>query len=417
MISVFKKEILENLTTYRFSVLTGLLFVLMVISIIVSYGDFQLRMENFNVLRPKGEEANKIILPPEPLSIFAKGLDANIGRLYELSSLGIQVHSSQQSINRLFSLFTVPDVLFVIKVMLALIAILFSFDAISGEKEQGTLKLMLAGGTKRTAILMGKLLGRFALVFIPFALFLLTSAIVVSLLPDVTAGTDFWIRIGLIAVVSALYVLLFTAMGVFISSLAHRSPTSMMLGLTAWVLFVFVIPNMGVTVAQSISDVPPSDRVEMENRLTAIRAIYETSQQVRATHNERDFSRIMIQIREANSHLFETYTPKLNRLINLTKNIVRISPSGALELTIVELANTGLARDTRVKNSVWLYIDRNFKRFGGEEKGTIEQFRFQPASLREIFADSALVDTLLLILFCMAFSALAMTAFMRFDPR
>jgi ABC-type transport system involved in multi-copper enzyme maturation permease subunit len=417
MISILKKEILENLTTYRFYVLTGLLLVLMVISIIVSYGDYQLRMENYNVLRPKGEEAKNIILPPEPLSIFAKGLDANIGRLYELSSLGIQVHSSQQSINRLFSLFTVPDVLFVIKVMLALIAILFSFDAISGEKEQGTLKLMLAGGTKRPAIVVGKLLGRFTLVFVPFALFFLTSAIVVSLLPDVTAGLDFWVRIGLIGAGSAVYVLLFTALGIFISSLVHRSPSSMILGLTAWVLFVFVIPNMGVTVAQSMSDVPPSDRVEMENRLTAIQAIYETLQRVRATHNERDFSRIMNQIREANSHLFETYTPKLNRLINLTKTIVRISPAGALELYVTELANTGLSRDTRLKNSVWMYIDRNFKRFATEEKGTIEQFRYQTASLGEIFAESALADTSLLILFCTVFSALAMAAFMRFDAR
>ena len=37
----------------------------------------------------------------------------------------------------------------------------------------------------------------------------------------------------------------------------------MMVGLAAWVLLVFVVPNMGATVAQAIGDVPPADRVEM----------------------------------------------------------------------------------------------------------------------------------------------------------
>jgi ABC-type transport system involved in multi-copper enzyme maturation permease subunit len=145
MIGIVKKEILENLATYRFYVLTGLMFTLMLISIIVSYGDYHLRVENYNVLRPTAQETNKIILPPEPLSIFAKGLDANVGGLYQLGPLGVEVQPNQQSINRLSSLFSIPDKLFVIKVVLALIAVLFTFDAVCGEKEQGTLKLMLAG--------------------------------------------------------------------------------------------------------------------------------------------------------------------------------------------------------------------------------------------------------------------------------
>ena len=39
MTDIVKKEILENLSTYRFYVLTGLIFSMMLISIIVSYGD------------------------------------------------------------------------------------------------------------------------------------------------------------------------------------------------------------------------------------------------------------------------------------------------------------------------------------------------------------------------------------------
>ncbi|MEW6510120.1 MAG: ABC transporter permease subunit [Bacteroidota bacterium] len=417
MITIWRKEIQENITTYRFFVLTGLLFVLVVVSLIVSYGDYQLRMENYNVLRPQGSEAQKIILQPQPLSIFAKGLDANLGRLYTLSALGVEVHSSQQSINRLFSLFTVPDMLFVIKVLLAFIAILFSFDAISGEKEMGTLKLMLASGAKRAEIVAGKLFGRFTLVFVPFALLFLATAILVSLLPDVSASPEYWAGIGLIGGASAVYVLLWTATGMFASALVHRSAVAMVLGLGIWTLFVFVVPNLGVTVAQSISDVPPGDRVEMESRLTAIQSIYETLQRVKVTHEERDFARIMTQIHEANSHLFEQYAPRLNKLVGLTRGIVRLSPAGALGLFVTEVAHTGLSEDQRLKSAVWLYIDRNFKRLGGLEKGPVDQFRLEPMPIADILGGSTLADTIVLILFCAGFIGLATWRSLTYDPR
>ncbi len=416
MTDIVKKELLENLATYRFYVLTGLMFTLMLISIIVSYGDYHLRVENYNVLRPAAHVTDKIILPPEPLSIFAKGLDANVGRLYELGALGVQVQPNQQSINRLSSLFSIPDMLFVIKVVLALIAVLSAFDAVCGEKEQGTLKLMLAGRTGRAPVLLGKLAGRFILVFLPFIILFLIASIVVSLLPDVAGGTEYWRRLAVIACASGLYAASFVALGTLVSSLVNRSSTSVMLGLALWVLLVFVVPNLGVTVAQSIGDVPPSDRVEMQNRLASIHSIYET-QQVMKNAREKDYSRIMFQIREANVHLFETYRPQLDRLIGLTKALVRISPSGAFAFLMTEMANTGIERDIQVKDEIWMYIDRNFKKFGKLEKGEVEHFQFRPASFGEQVSGVALPDALLLLFVPAALIGLAIGAFMRYDPR
>ncbi len=417
MRSVFRKEILENITTYRFFMLTALLLVLIIVSLIVSYGDYRLRVENYNVLKPMGAETDRIILPPQPLSIFAKGLDANLGRLYNLSVLGIEVHSSQQSINRLFSLFAVPDMLFVIRVILAFIAVLFSFDTISGEKEQGTLKLMLAVGAKRGEIIAAKLLGRFVLVFVPFALLFLGGALLVSLLPDVAAGPSYWGGIALIGAASAVYVMIWIALGAFVSTLVHRSAVAMVAGLAFWVTFVFVIPNLGVTVGQSFRGVPPGDRVEMENRLAAIQSIYETLQSGKAGGGQRDYTRIMTEIREANSHQFEQYMPKLNGLIAFTKGVVRLSPAGALEFFATEVARTGLSEDLRLKNAVWLYIGRNLRRLGGVEKGAVEPFRFEPQPVAELFAQSAFVDSLILVIFCAGFFLLALWRFLRYDPR
>ncbi|HXX64784.1 MAG TPA: ABC transporter permease subunit [Bacteroidota bacterium] len=415
MIEIVKKEILENLATYRFYLLSGLLALLMLVSLIVSYGDYQLRMENYNILRPAPTDAEKIILPPEPLSIFAKGLDANTGRLYQLSALGIEVQSNQQSINRLFSLFTVPDMLFVIKVLLALVALLFSFDAVCGEKEQGTLKLMLTCHARRASILLGKFAGRFALVFAPFAFLFIVAVVVVSLLPDVQTGSPYWGRLAVILVASGLYAACFLCIGMLVSAMVHRSSTSLMLGLGVWVFLVLLVPQLGTTIAQSVSDVPPADRVEMENRLTAIRSIYEAIQAAKS--GERDMSRIMVQIREGNSHMFETYRPRLNRLIGLTSGLVRLSPSGALIFFMTEVANTGLSADLHLKDEIWVYINRNFRRLAHLEKEPPEHFVLREPSLGEQLSGPALADLLVLIIFPALCFAAATVIFLRYDPR
>ena len=415
MTDIIRKEILENLTTYRFAVLTGLLALLVAISVIVSYGDYRIRMENYNILRPPADDPSKIILPPEPMSIFARGLDANTGRLYQLSSLGIEVESSQQSINRLFSLFTVPDMLFIIKVMLALVAILFSFDAVCGEKEQGTLKLMLSGHTGRAAIIMGKLAGRYALVFVPFAVLFLVAATAISLAGDVPSGADYWWRVSAILVSAGLHVGAFLAAGTLISSLVSRSPSSLTLGLGVWVLLVFVVPDLSTTAARAISDVPPADRVEMENRLTAVRAIYEALQAAKG--GARDMSRIMYQIREGNSQVFETYRPRLNRMIALSQGLARVSPSGALVFFVSEAANTGISTDLHIKDEIWAYIDRNIKRFAGLDPEPPEHFNFRRPALAEQLAGPALPDLIVLVAFPFVLTACALGAFMRYDPR
>ncbi|GAI92838.1 unnamed protein product [marine sediment metagenome] len=98
------------------------------------YRDYCLALENYEVLQQESESA--AVIRPTPLSIFAKGLDENLCRSYQGgSSARIGVSSKQQSVNDLFKLFTTPDLLYVLKVILSLCAMLFAFDIICGEKK------------------------------------------------------------------------------------------------------------------------------------------------------------------------------------------------------------------------------------------------------------------------------------------
>ena len=412
---IAKKEILENLTTYRFTILTILLAVLMVVSIIVSYGDYEMRLEYFNLNHPDAHSSN-VMIPPTPLSIFAKGEDAHLGRLYYVKYSGIEVQGTEQSVNRLFSLFTTPDMLFIIKVMLSLIAILFSFDAITGEKEQGTLKLMLTNGTNRFAFVAGKLLGRFSLVFIPFAVLFLGSAIVVSLLPDVPVSGDYWNKIVVFLLSSTMYVLAFTTAGLLLSSLVHHSTTSLALGLAIWVLLVFIVPQTGMAISRSVAGVPSSERVEMQNRLTQIRGIYERIHQD-PSWTMAGHKRMIKQMDEANSQFYETYRPKLLAHIQLTKELVRISPAGALTFLLTDVANAGLYEEIRYKDALTGFAQRNADYINETKQGTMEDFHYTRSPLGEIFTQTGITDIFIIVFACIILAGLAMVSVAEYDPR
>lgn len=414
--SIAKKEILENIVSYRFYILTGLLALLMLVAVIVGYGDFLLRLENYEVLRPTPASAN-IIIEPTPMSILAKGLEANLTRLYEISITGIEIHQNQQAVNRIFALFAVPDMLFIIKVVLALIAVLFSFDAIAFEKEQGTLKLLLSNGIKRSSLVLGKLLGRFLMVIVQFAVLFLLALLVISLLPGVVTTAGFWAKNAVILLIASLYALLFSALGMLVSSIVHRSSTSMVASLTLWLLLVFIIPNFGTLLAKSVSNVPASDRIEMEGRLNTIQAIFTRIQREKDKPDGSEGRRMVQQFKESSTRLVEMYRPKMNALIRMTKSIARLSPSGALHFFLTDIANTGLYEEVRVKDAVAQYLDRNYFRINRLERGPVDVFTYTRASMGEVFSETGFVDVTVIALFTLLFISGSYVRFLTYDPR
>ncbi|HTO93616.1 MAG TPA: hypothetical protein VMM80_04570, partial [Bacteroidota bacterium] len=126
---------------------------------------------------------------------------------------------------------------------------------------------------------------------------------------------------------------------------------------------------------------------------------------------------IMFQIREGNSQLFETYRPRLNRMIATACGLARVSPSGALVLFMTETAGTGLSADIHLKDEVWAYIDRNIGRFARLDPAPPEHFALRTPSLAEQLAGPALPDLIVLTVFPFLLAAAAFAAFMRYDPR
>ena len=145
------------------------------------------------------------------------------------------------------------DWAFIIGYVLSLIALLFTFDAFSGERERGTLRLMLANSVPRHTVLIGKFLGALLSISIPFALAVLVNLLLISTANTVHLTTEAWGRLGIIFLLALLYTSLFVALGLLISTRAQRSSVSLMILLLMWVTFVVFMPSTLASIASGFS--------------------------------------------------------------------------------------------------------------------------------------------------------------------
>ena len=87
---------------------------------------------------------------------------------------------------------TQMDWAFLIGVVLSFAAILFTFDAISGERARGTLRLMLANSVPRHVLLGGKFLGALISIGLPFLMAVLVNLFLLYTSGSIQLGKSDW---------------------------------------------------------------------------------------------------------------------------------------------------------------------------------------------------------------------------------
>ncbi|MFB0524166.1 MAG: ABC transporter permease [Phycisphaerae bacterium] len=405
--SIISKEILHNLLSYKFSIIIILSTILILVSIFVMYRDYCLALDNYEILQQEPEYTIAVI-QPTPLGIFAKGLDENLCRSYESGPAGqISVSSKQQSVNILFKLFTAPDLLYVVKVIMSLCATLFAFDMVCGEKEIGSLRQSLSNSLKRPILIIGKWIGGFISFILPFFIAVLLGTIFVTLSPMVDMNPDSSLKLGLFLLSSVIYLAVFFSLGLLISCLTHRSSTSLVISLFVWAILVFLIPNLGNIMARQFVQIPTVQQLELKREHSWIKNRFEKRSAARSEHEEMDS-----RIRAENDKLTEDYRNRFNRLVKVSQNITRISPAAAFTFLATDIMGTGMAEERRLKRAVLQYI-----KDGDDDNGDKPVFSYRRSSIREVLGMGGLSSCLILILFNILFFTGAYVTFLRYDVR
>jgi len=420
--SIIKKEILSNLLSYKFSIITILSTILILVSILVMYGDYLLAMDNHDILRKESGEHSEII-PPTPLGIFAKGLDENLCRSWQLKGVGVEISSEQQkSLNDLFKLFTAPDLLYVIKVILSLCAMLFAFDMICGEKETGTLRQSLSYRLKRPILITGKWIGGFTSFILPFFIAVLLGTIFVTLSAMVDMDAQDWTKLGLFILSSVIYLAVFFSLGLLISCLTHRSSTSLVISLFVWTILVFLIPNLGNILARQFVQIPTTQQLDLKRKQIVNRMRFEMKQipKTRPDYKKR-LKELQLRTIKEGDQLDEDYRNRINRLVKVSQSITGLSPAPAFTLLATDIMGTGVAEERKLKKAVQDYKDFCVQLYyideSVDEESEPPDFHYQRSSVKDILSQGGLSNSLILILLNVLFFSGAYVAFLKYDVR
>ena len=278
---IAKKEFLLNLMTFKFAAGTIVCVVLTAVFMPVLVSDYQERLKQYNDAVAANEaELRKVkvyknITPtiyrcPNVLSVFSEGLEKRLGYSAKIELDNIpELSAVSTGLNPYLSIYPILDVSLVFKIVMSVLALLVAYDAISGERERGTLKLVLSGTVARYQVLAGKFLAGLATLVIPLTMAFIVGVLIFEFFPLVALTGSDWVRIGLMYLASLIFVSAMYNVGLLFSCLAKRSTISLVLGLFVWIVCVVVIPNGSGYLARKIQPLEPEERLESELELVA----------------------------------------------------------------------------------------------------------------------------------------------------
>lgn len=198
-------------------------------------------------------------LPSSPLAPLALSQTDLRSNYFRVTSYNKTQFAFQDEIENPWNLLSgYFDPAFVIIYLFPLLIFALSYNLLSGEREQGTLKMLLAQPVPLTTIVMGKLLVRAMVLLVP--MIILPAATVLIARSQVGALHDIpqlLLWAGLVSV----YGLFWFALALAINVLGKSSATNAMLLIGVWLAFTLVVPvvlNVLITTVH-----PTPSRIQM----------------------------------------------------------------------------------------------------------------------------------------------------------
>ena len=461
---IIKKEVLDTITSPKFIFTFLLCTVLILLSVYTGINSYRAELSEYNAslaLNKNNLEGApnyqalaglgiKISKPPQVLSTIIAGIQAAVGRMATVNvAYDPDLVGSRYDTTPVFAVFGELDLTFVVKIVLSLLAILFTFDAIVGEKERGTLKLSLANRLPRHRLILGKAIGGFLSLLLPLVIPLVVALIMLTLYPDISLSGGDWLRIGLIFVLYMLYISVFFTLGLFISSRTSSSSISLLVLLFIWVTFVTIIPRAAVMVSGQIYPIPSVYEVtaqkdaflqEIQGSVPKRLSEWQKENSPENTDQYREKFRKFLEdlqqeltskIDKKNAAVEEEYQAKRRMQQALATNLSRVSPTSTLMFGAMTLGRTGIQEHERFLNSIKTYkpvfttwvnarMMKSLNLRGGEQpKPDISDMpvhEFKSETLGQS-VHSTMVDFTIMLLLVILFFTGAFVSFLRYDVR
>lgn len=486
---VIRKEILANLSSPTFLIIFILCFGLIFLSLYTGLKSYDDQITEYRlaetlhqkILEEKTTYADvssgiQVGKPPKVLSIFVSGIENILGRYATIDTHNKPVLSASKiEGNPIFALFGDLDLIFMIKTVFSLLAILFTYNTISGEKEDGTLRLIFSYPIPRDTLILGKMVGVFLCLIIPLIIPIVLGIALLTLFPNVHLEGKDWVQLLLILSIFMLYMISFFSLGMLVSARTSQSSISFLILLFIWVIWTLVIPRGSVVLASQFAHLPSihEHRVKLEQVEKDIYQKYPASKfardnppprrpkvspnipkgeqnQIMATYKrassewnekwlawlEERSARINAEWKAEEAKLEQDYSNKQQYLAKLAIGLSKLSPSSTMTYAAMNLAGTGIEGQGHFLTSVRAYQEKFAAYFAPkiqEEQrmrwtnpaalknkpidiSDMPRFQYQQESLSDILG-RVVVDMSLMVLLVLLFLSGAYVSFLKYDVR
>lgn len=167
---------------------------------------------------------------------------------------------------QIYPLAILQNIIKYVSIVGAVLAIFLGFDAVSGEKENGTMKLLLSRPLYRDQLISGKLLGGGLVIGLLLIVTLIFNTLLFSFVSGISAGPAEIGRLITFILFAFCYMMSFLAASVFVSIKTGDRSFGFLTMLIIWVGVSFVIPQIAESqksfayalnsTAQTVTQVP-----------------------------------------------------------------------------------------------------------------------------------------------------------------
>lgn len=452
--TVLRREAKEGFISFAFLSALALLTVLVPLSAYTQASYYRHIIAD-NELRQsihQSENSNQsvaLIRPVPPLLPFFNGVYNYVPDEVTLRSNSAFRNESSEDLAPLDWIFPKIDLSLIVGVLGSLMAILLGHDAVTGEREQGTLQLMLSSPISRRAVLAAKLTGIMLLMASSLAYIILLYTLTVRFFSGGTFQMTSSNLVGLAAytLLSLLVLTVFATFGIAVSTMSKHSYISIIICITIWVSAVLIWPSLGPYLASSIRPVTSRQtfqrellakeaeliQAELSEHRSAASALQAQGVDVEVAW-QRYFEirrRWMDRKRQEIAQITDERKKEVESQLTIANRILLLSPYCSFKEALGELCGTGLQDYQSFLDATGRYEQEEFapgsleslarekpwvEGSGGEDEFQFEPFRFRYPPLAERLEGVALIAGLLMLEAALIV-ALSLIKFNRYDVR
>ena len=242
-----------------------------------------------------------------------------------------------------------------IGIFMSFFVILFTFDAIAGERAQGTLSLMMSNQISRGQMLFAKYLGAFFTLMVPLAIGILMNLLIIYLSESIPLSSGDWLRILGMVGLFALHISIFIFLGLFFSSRVSNAITSLVWLLLTWVCLAFIFPSLLGLFVGTLDPIPSIEIISSRKRtqLANIEDEFRPMELLEVTKLSeapspdnpsaaRRWATYFTRRYETRTQIADTHVDQQFRQVRLARELTQISPIVCFQYAMEGLANTGI---------------------------------------------------------------------------